>query len=92
MFIIWTLSSIGLYSCTDLLIWIIVHRKKCEIKKSKEVIFIMRLFKKSKEEKERKELKGKIDKLMKSYSNEKIDGDTYFKKMMKLTSTYKKKK
>ena len=42
--------------------------------------------------KERKELKGKIDKLMKAYSNEKIDGDTYFKKMMKLTSTYKKKK
>jgi len=42
--------------------------------------------------KERKELKGEIDKLMKAYSNEKIDGDTYFKKMMKLTSTYKKKK
>ena len=29
--------------------------------------------------KERKELKGEIDKLMKAYSNEKIDGDTYFK-------------
>ena len=41
---------------------------------------------------ERKELKDKIDKLMKSYSDEKIDGDTYFKRMMKLSASYKKKK
>ncbi|MCE3020530.1 hypothetical protein LW893_06225 [Parvimonas micra] len=53
----------------------------------------MGLFRKTKKEKEeRKELKDKIDKLMKSYSDEKIDGETYFKKMMKLTSSYKKKK
>jgi hypothetical protein len=51
----------------------------------------MGLFGKSKEEKERKELKQKVDKLMKSYSKEKIDGDTYFKKMMDLTNSYKKK-
>ena len=52
----------------------------------------MGLFGKSKEEKERKELKGKIDKLMKSYSDEKIDGSTYMKKMMDLTTSYQKKK
>ena len=52
----------------------------------------MGLFGKSKEEKERKELKGQIDKLMKSYSEEKIDGDTYFKKMMDLTTSHQKKK
>lgn len=40
----------------------------------------MGLFGKSKEEKERKELKGQIERLMKDYSKEKIDGDTYFKK------------
>ena len=49
----------------------------------------MGLFAKSKKE-EKKELKSKIDKLMKSYSEEKIDGDTYFKKMMNLTNSYKK--
>ena len=49
-------------------------------------------FGKSKEEKERKELKGQIDKLMKSYKKEKIDGPTYFKKMMDLTASHKKKK
>ena len=42
--------------------------------------------------KERKELKGKIDKLMKSYSEEKINGETYFKKMMKLIRSHQKKK
>ena len=42
----------------------------------------MGLFRKSKEEKERKELKRQIDKLMKDYSKEKIDGDTYFKKRL----------
>ena len=52
----------------------------------------MGLFGKSKEEKERKELKGKIEKLMKSYDKEKIDGDTYFKKMMDLTTSHQKKK
>lgn len=52
----------------------------------------MGLFRNSKKEKERKELKGKIDKLMKSYGEEKIDGDTYFKKMMKLTTSHQKKK
>lgn len=52
----------------------------------------MGLFGKSKEEKERKELKGKIDKLMKSYGKEEIDGDTYFKKMMDLTTSHHKKK
>lgn len=51
----------------------------------------MGLFRKSKEEKERKELKSKIDKLMKSYGDEKIDGPTYMKKMMDLTTSYKKK-
>ena len=51
----------------------------------------MGLFRKSKEEKERKELKGQIDKLMKDYSEEKIDGDTYFKKMMDLTTSFQKK-
>ena len=45
----------------------------------------MGLFGKSKEEKERRELKGEVDKLMNSYSKGKIDGDTYFKDMMKLT-------
>ena len=48
--------------------------------------------KKTREEKERDKLKGQIDKLMKSYSDEKIDGDTYFKKMMDLTTSHQKKK
>lgn len=52
----------------------------------------MSLFGKSKEEKEQKELKGQIDKLMKSYSKKEIDGDTYFKKMMDLTTSHQKKK
>lgn len=53
----------------------------------------MGLFRKTKKEKEeRKELKDKIDKLMKSYSDEKIDGDTYFKRIMKLSASYKKNK
>ncbi|MBS7283493.1 MAG: hypothetical protein KIG93_09660 [Prevotella sp.] len=52
----------------------------------------MGLFGKSKEEKERAALKKDIDKLMKSYSDEKIDGDTYFKKMMDLTTSHQKKK
>ena len=49
----------------------------------------MGLFGKRKDE--RKELKGQIDKLMRDYDKEKIDGDTYFKKMMDLTTSHKKK-
>lgn len=52
----------------------------------------MGLFGKSKEEKERKEIKTQVEKLMKSYSDEEIDGDTYFKKMMDLTTSHQKKK
>ena len=51
----------------------------------------MGLFRNSKEDKERKALKGQIDKLMNDYSKEKIDGDTYFKKMMDLTTSHQKK-
>ena len=50
----------------------------------------MGLFGKSKDE--RKELKSQVDKLMKQYSKEKIDGPTYARKMMDLTSSYQKKK
>ena len=52
----------------------------------------MGLFGNSKKQNERKKLKSKVDKLMKSYRKEKIDGDTYLKKMMDLTSSYQKKK
>lgn len=52
----------------------------------------MGLFENSKKQNERKKLKSKVDKLMKSYSKYKIDGDTYLKKMMDLTSSYQKKK
>lgn len=52
----------------------------------------MGLFGKSKEQKERKELKGQIDKLMKDYDKEKIDGATYYKSMMDLTTSYQKKR
>lgn len=52
----------------------------------------MGLFGNSKKQNERKKLKSKVDRLMKSYSKEKIDGDTYLKKMMDLTSSYQKKK
>ena len=45
-----------------------------------------------KKQNERKKLKSKVDRLMISYSKEKIDGDTYLKKMMDLTSSYQKKK
>lgn len=51
----------------------------------------MGLFGKSNGEKERKELKGQIDKLMKDYDKEKIDGETYLKKMMDITTTQQKK-
>lgn len=40
---------------------------------------------------DRKKLKKKIDKLMKQYDKGKIDGGTYAKKMMDLTSSFQKK-
>ena len=47
----------------------------------------------NKAKKERKEVKKQVDKLMKQYAKEKIDGETYFNKMMDLaTSTRDKKK
>jgi len=49
----------------------------------------MGLFGKPKDE--RKALKKQVDKLMRDYDKEKIDGDTYFKKMMDLTSSHQKK-
>ena len=53
----------------------------------------MGLFGKSKDYKqERKEIKKNVDKLMKQYDKGKIDGNTYFKKMMGLTSSYRDKK
>lgn len=52
----------------------------------------MGLFGKPKEEKERKKLKSQVDKLMKSYDKREIDGDTFFKNMMGLTTSYQKKK
>lgn len=51
----------------------------------------MGLFGKSKDKDNRKELKGQVDKLMKQYSKEKIDGPTYARKMMELTTSYQKK-
>lgn len=50
----------------------------------------MGLFGKSKEEKERDELKSQVDKLMQSYDDEEIDGATYIEKMMDLTTSHKK--
>ena len=35
----------------------------------------------------REELKQKIDELMRQYADEKIDGETYQRKMMELTSS-----
>lgn len=35
----------------------------------------------------REELKEQIDELMRQYAEEEIDGDTYFSKMMKLTTS-----
>ena len=49
----------------------------------------MGLFGKPKDE--RKEIKKQVDRLMKDYGKEKIDGDTYFKKMMDLTTSHQKK-
>ncbi len=48
----------------------------------------MGLFKKPKDE--RAELKSKIDKIMKDYSKGKIDSATYQKRMMDLTTSYRK--
>ena len=39
----------------------------------------------------RKEVKRKVDKLMKQYDKRKIDAPTYAKKMMDLTTSYQKK-
>lgn len=52
----------------------------------------MGLFGKSKEDKERKEVKKNIDRMMKDYSKGKIDGDTYFKQMMDYTTSHRDKK
>ena len=41
---------------------------------------------------ERKKIKRQVGKLMKEYDKEKIDGATYARKMMELTSSFKKKK
>ena len=41
---------------------------------------------------ERKKIKRQVSKLMKDYDKEKIDGATYFQKMMELTSSSPKKK
>lgn len=35
----------------------------------------------------REELKEQIDELMQKYADEEIDGDTYFQKMMELTTS-----
>lgn len=37
----------------------------------------------------REELKEKIDELMRQYADEEIDGDTYTRKMMELTTAVK---
>lgn len=50
----------------------------------------MGLFGKSKDS--RKDVKRQVDKLMKQYDKEKIDGATYLKKMMDLASSAQKKK
>jgi hypothetical protein len=47
----------------------------------------MRLFENKNDDDERAKIKSKVDKLMKDYSEEKIDGDTYFKKMMNLSNS-----
>ena len=39
----------------------------------------------------RDELKGKIDDLMNQYDKGEIDGETYLKNMMDLTTSYKNK-
>lgn len=41
---------------------------------------------------ERRKIKRQVGKLMKAYDKEKIDGPTYFQKMMELTSSSQKKK
>ena len=44
-----------------------------------------------KEKDERKAVKREVDKLMRDYDKEKIDGQTYMSKMMDLTTSHKKK-
>ncbi|MBO5623405.1 MAG: hypothetical protein J5959_17450 [Butyrivibrio sp.] len=52
----------------------------------------MGLFGKSKEDKKRDEIKGKVESLMNQYDKEEIDGPTYIEKMMALGEHYSKKK
>lgn len=53
----------------------------------------MGMFGNSKNEKtERRELKSQINQLMQDYKKEKIDGETYFNKMMNLTTSYRDKR
>ena len=55
----------------------------------------MGLFRKSKADREedddREELKSQIENLMSEYDEEEIDGETYFQKMMDLSTSYQKK-
>ncbi len=52
----------------------------------------MSLFGKSNDEsRNRKEIKSQVDKLMKEYDKEEIDGPTYIEKMMSLASSHRKK-
>ena len=44
-----------------------------------------------KERRERRKIKKQVDKLMKQYQKEKIDGETYFNKMMDLASSRRNK-
>ena len=46
----------------------------------------------SDEEKERKRVKNQVEKLMKAYDKEEIDGPTYMKQMLDFTTSYSKKK
>ncbi len=56
----------------------------------------MGLFGRSKENntdrKERKELKGQIDKVMKGYDDGEMDGATFLQSMMDLTTSHQKRK
>ncbi|SHN53911.1 hypothetical protein SAMN02745247_01113 [Butyrivibrio hungatei DSM 14810] len=45
-----------------------------------------------KKEDRREKIKSNVEKLMSAYDKEEIDGPTYMKKMMELSSKYKDKK
>ena len=52
----------------------------------------MRLIRKSRDDNDGKEeLKSQIVELMRQYDEEEIDGESYFQKMMNLSSSYQKK-